>query len=87
MESRRRTAESLNRLLKRYRVRSVSLDQLKQAVAGLDDQQRAELIAFALQLRYADDADHQREIAERLNDRDASHWLTPDQFEERLGGA
>ena len=62
----------------------MSLEQIKQAVALLDGPQQAELIGYALRLRYAQDADHQREVVERLNDADKSHWLTPDEFERRL---
>jgi hypothetical protein len=62
----------------------MSLDQIKRAVALLDDQQQAELISHILQLRHAHNADYYREVTDRLNDADKSHWLTPDEFEQRL---
>ncbi len=62
----------------------MSFDQLKREVAGLDSGQQAELIAYALQLRHAGDADYRREVTDRLNDSDKSHWLTPEEFEHRL---
>ncbi len=65
----------------------MSFDQLKREVADLDSGQQAELIAYTLQLRHAGDADYRREVTERLNDTDKSHWLTPDEFERRLGKA
>jgi hypothetical protein len=62
----------------------MSFEQLKREVALLDARQQAELISYALQLRYANDAGYHREVTDRLNDADKSHWLTPDEFERRL---
>jgi asparagine synthetase B (glutamine-hydrolysing) len=62
----------------------MSLEQIKREVALLDAQQQAELITYTLQLRYAHDASYHREVTDRLNDADRSHWLTPDEFERRL---
>lgn len=53
-------------------------------MALLNEQQQVDLISYTLQLRYAHDADHRREVTDRLNDADKSHWLTPDEFERRL---
>ena len=63
----------------------MSFEQLKREVALLSEPEQAELIAYTLQLRYAHDADYRREVTDRLNDSDKSHWLTPDEFERRLG--
>lgn len=63
----------------------MSVEQLKQEVALLDDRQQAELISFTLQLRLAHDPNFYREVTDRLNDADKSHWLTPGEFERRLG--
>lgn len=57
----------------------MSFEQIKREVAL-----QAELISYTLQLRYAHDADYHREVTDRLNDADKSHWLTPDEFERRL---
>ena len=63
----------------------MSFEQIKREVALLDQQQQRELISYTLQLRYAQDDDYRREVTDRLNDTDKSHWLTPDEFERRLG--
>lgn len=63
----------------------MSFEQLKREVALLDEQQQAELISYTLQLRYARDVGYHEEVTDRLNDADKSHWLTPDDFERRLG--
>jgi hypothetical protein len=62
----------------------MSFEQIKRAVALLDEQQQAELIAYTLQLRYAHDTAYRREVTDRLDDTDKSRWLTPDEFEQRL---
>ena len=62
----------------------MSFEQLKREVALLDDQKQAELISYAVQLRYSHDTNHRREVTDRLNDADKSHWLAPDEFEHRL---
>ncbi len=65
----------------------MSLEQLKHEVALLNNLQQAELISYTLQLRYAQDVNYRREVTERLNDSDKSHWLIPEEFERRLGEA
>ena len=65
----------------------MSFEQIKREVALLDQQQQTELISYTLQLRYAQDEDYRREVNDRLNDTDKSHWLTPDEFERRLGAS
>ncbi len=62
----------------------MSFEQLKREVALLDEREQAELISYTLQLRYAHDSKYHGEVADRLNDKDKSHWLTPDEFERRL---
>jgi hypothetical protein len=63
----------------------VSFEQIKREIALLDEQQQAALISYTLQLRYAHDDGYRREVTDRLNDADKSRWLTPDEFERRLG--
>jgi hypothetical protein len=65
--------------------RAMSIEQLKREVASLGDREQAELISYTLQLRHAHDPAYRREVTDRLNDADKSHWLTPAEFERRLG--
>ena len=62
----------------------MSIEQLKREVTALSDREQADLIRFTLQLRHEHDAEYRREVTDRLNDADKSHWLTPDEFERRL---
>jgi asparagine synthetase B (glutamine-hydrolysing) len=62
----------------------MGFEQLKSEVAALSDREQAELIRYTLQLRHANNTQYHHEVTERLNDKDKSHWLTPDEFENRL---
>jgi hypothetical protein len=62
----------------------VSLDRIKHEVASLSREDQDKLIAYAIQLRHASDADYRREVTQRLNDQDKSDWLTPEDFERRF---
>ena len=66
---------------------AMSFEQLKREVALLDDREKAQLISYTLQLRYSQDSDYRREVRDRLNDSDKTHWLTPAEFERRLDNA
>jgi hypothetical protein len=57
---------------------------LKKELVALSATEQAEVAAFLFQLRRKDDADYQAKIQRRLDDKDPSHWLTPDEFERRL---
>jgi len=65
----------------------MSIEQLKREVTALSDREQADLIRFTLQLRHEHDAEYRHEVTDRLNDSDKSRWLTPDEFERRLGSA
>ncbi|HEV2318546.1 MAG TPA: hypothetical protein VGV18_02270 [Verrucomicrobiae bacterium] len=65
----------------------MSLEQLKREVTALSDREQAELIRYTVQLRYTNDSEYRHEVTERLNDKDKSHWPSPDEFERRLGNA
>ena len=53
-------------------------------MAALPRDEQDEVIAYLFHVRHADDSDYEREINGRLNDKNASHWLSPDEFESRL---
>jgi hypothetical protein len=57
---------------------------LKKELVTLSASEQAEVAAFLFQLRRKDDADYQSKIQRRLDDKDPSHWLTPDEFEKKL---
>ena len=63
---------------------AMSVKDLKKELVALNAAERAEVAAFLFHLRHATDADYQAAVEQRLNDKDPSHWLTPDEFERRL---
>lgn len=62
----------------------MNVEDLKREVAALDREKQGELAAFIISLRNARDPVYQAEIQERMNEKDRSRWLTPEQFEQRL---
>ena len=60
------------------------MQQLKQELAALSDSERAEVAAFLFHLRQASDTDYQASLERRLNDKEASHWLSLEEVEKRL---
>ena len=62
----------------------MSVMDLKRELTALSTNEKAEVAAFLFQLRRKDDTEYQAQIQRRLDDKDPSHWLTPDEFEGRL---
>lgn len=62
----------------------MSFESLKQEAAALDQKSRKELVAFLIGLREAERAEEIRKLAAKLDDPDASRWLTPEEFKTRL---
>ena len=58
--------------------------EIKEKLASLPRKDQDKVIAFLFHLRHLDDADYQAGLARRLQDKDPSHWLSPDDFERRL---
>ena len=62
----------------------MSVMDLKRELVALSASEQAEVAAFLFQLRRKHDADYQSTLSRRIDDKDPSHWLTPDEFEKRL---
>lgn len=62
----------------------MSVQEIKHQLAALPRSEQDEVIAYMFHLRHADDTKYENKIARRLEDRQPSHWLTPDQFESEL---
>ncbi len=61
----------------------MSVREIKEKLAALPRNEQDEVIAYLFHLRHGGEEDA-RQITRRLTDKDASHWLTPDEFERRL---
>jgi hypothetical protein len=62
----------------------MSVEELKKTVATLSPEEQNELTAFLFHLRHRGDVAYQAILKARVNDKDPSHWLTPQEFEKRL---
>ena len=62
----------------------MSVQEIKEKLVSLSRREQDEVVAFLFHLRHADDTEYQNVLAHRLQDKDSSHWLSPDQFEREL---
>jgi hypothetical protein len=62
----------------------MSVEELKKTVATLSPGEQNELTAFLFHLRHREDVAYQSMLKDRVDDKDPSHWLTPEEFEKRL---
>jgi hypothetical protein len=62
----------------------MSVEELKKTVATLSPGEQNELTAFLFHLRHRADVAYQATLKARTDDKDPSHWLTPEEFEKRL---
>lgn len=62
----------------------MSLDQLKDQVADLDQNEQRELIAFMVSLQTARDSGFKQNLARKIDDRDPEHWVDLDDLRKRF---
>jgi hypothetical protein len=62
----------------------MTVEELKKEIKSLSFEDQGHLAAFIVHCRNQQDPDSRKELQAILNDKDRSHWLTPDEFEARL---
>lgn len=62
----------------------MNVEELKKEAAALSPEKQRELAAFLVHLRNTRDADYDSVMQQRMEEKDRSRWLTPDEFERRL---
>jgi hypothetical protein len=60
----------------------MSIEQIKAEVAVMPEEQQNQLMAYMIHLRHERDPQARREITQRNDDHDPSHWITPEQLKE-----
>lgn len=60
---------------------------LKSELQALESKDRRRMIAFLLALEERDNQVYRQELARRIDDQDATHWITLDELDRRLAGA
>ena len=68
-----------------YSLPDMTIQQIKKEVAELSVEKQAELVAYLIRLRNQRDPSFKRRLSKRVGDTERDRWLTPDQFEKRLG--
>jgi hypothetical protein len=62
----------------------MTLEEIKSSLEALGPAERGEVLAFLLRRRLLEDSSYRADVDRRSADGDSSHWLKPEQFEERL---
>jgi hypothetical protein len=62
----------------------MSVQEIKEKLASLPRKEQDEVAAFLFHLRNAADGDYQKDVGRRIDDREPSHWISPDEFEKQL---
>ncbi len=62
----------------------MSIEVLKQELAGLAEQERTQIMAFLLSLQDAQDSSYRAMLARKIDDNDPSRWVTMEGLDRRL---
>jgi len=62
----------------------MSIEAIKQELAGLDAEGRQQIIAFLVSINQRENPEYRAKMARKIDDNDPSHWLTLEEFDRRL---
>ena len=62
----------------------MSVEEIKKGIESLGPDELGEVASFLFRVRHAGDAGYEKAVQARLADKDATHWLSPDEFEKNL---
>ena len=62
----------------------MTLEEIISSLEALDPAERGKILALLLRRRLLEDPSYRADVDRRSVDGDSSHWLKPEQFEERL---
>jgi hypothetical protein len=62
----------------------VSIETLKQELAGLGAKERAQIMGFLISLQDESDAGYRAKLAKKIDDNDPKHWADLDELDRRL---
>ena len=66
--------------------RCMSVEQIKSSLSSLTAEELKEVSTFIRQLRNAADAEHQKMLAARLDDKNPSNWVSLEDLKSRYPG-
>jgi len=62
----------------------MSIDAIKQELAGLDANGRQQIIAYLVSINQRENPEYRAKMARKIDDNDPSHWLTLEEFDRKL---
>ena len=62
----------------------MSIDAIKQELAGLDDLHRNQIVAYLLSIGDQKDTDYRTALTRKIDNREDSNWATLGDLDERL---
>jgi len=65
-----------------YKFYSMTLQEIKEALQKMPEEQQDHLAAYLLHLRHLRDPGARQELTRRIADRGSSHWVSLDQLKE-----
>ena len=62
----------------------MSIEAIKQELAGLDAEGRQQIIAFLVSINQRENPEYRAKMARKIDDNDPSRWVTLEEFEKRF---
>jgi predicted SnoaL-like aldol condensation-catalyzing enzyme len=62
----------------------MSIDAIKQELAGLDADGRQQIIAYLVSINQRENPEYRTKMARKIDDNDPAHWLTLEEFDQKL---
>jgi hypothetical protein len=62
----------------------MSIDAIKQELAGLDVARRNEIVAYLLSINDQNNAPYRSSLTRKIDDKNPTHWLTLEELDRRL---
>ena len=59
----------------------MSVEQIKRQIVELSPDERDQVSAYLAHLRRAADPEYKKFLADQLDDKDPTHWLTAEEFD------
>ena len=60
----------------------MTMEQIKEELASMPEEQQDHLVAYVVHLRHLRDPQARRENTRRIDDLEPSHWISVDQLKE-----
>jgi hypothetical protein len=62
----------------------MSIDAIKEELAGLDADGRQQIIAYLVSINQRENPEYRAKMARKIDDNDPFHWVTLEELDQRL---